>query len=146
MKRIFITSMVVVLFMNAFVFAATKEQKEIESLQQRVARLEQMVRLLQKQIAVQNYSVNTNSRNQQKVIYKSVPVVQTKSPSREKYVVTLYDNSTFLIYSWDRKILTQYDQRNNRKSTRKVYIMNDVFGKKREWSIDKVQSILRMKD
>ena len=120
MKRILLLT---VLLFTSTVYAGDAE--EIAALKLRVAKLERLVSYLIGRQSGQ--SMSTPAPN---VIQK-----------RQQYIVTLYDDSTFLIYTWDRRATTYVDSK-GRKTVTRQYLMRDVYGKKRAWSCDKVKSIL----
>jgi len=123
MKRILLFS---IIFLTSTLYAGETSQQQIDELKRRVARLEIMLQQLARQVAIQQPMI-------------SPQIIQQTPVTKKQYVVTLYDNSTFLIYSWDR--VTKTSRGFKGTSTKKIYRMYDIFGKTREWSIDKVKSI-----
>jgi len=123
MKKVFLIMMILL----STAHAGEDEQKEIEALKARVAKLEQLVSYL-----LNNNNVQNNTRR---------VIVQQNVKPKSKYRVTLHDDTTFLIYKWDRQSYKRYNQRTGKYYYEKKYIMYDTFGKKRIWSCDKVVSI-----
>lgn len=124
MKR----SLLVILILFSTVYGAEDQTKEIEALKTRVAHLERLVAYLiqSKRLTAPNCQTPTQS-------------------TRKRYRVTLYDDTTFLIYKWDR-VSTKRRDAKGKLYYKKQYVMYDVFGKKRVWSCDKVDSIEPVED
>jgi len=120
MKRILLFT---ILLFSSVAYAGDAE--EIAALKLRVAKLERLV----------SYLIGRQTAQT-----PQAPQVITKA-QKQQYIVTLYDDSTFLIYSWDRRATTTRGL-DGKKTVTRQYIMYDVFGKKRIWSCDKVQSIM----
>jgi len=133
MKCIF---MMMVFLVSSSAFAS--DAVEIYNLKLRISRLETMVKYLIRQQRSQSGCQGAHVVPNQAIVIPTVPTI------RQQFIVTLYDNTTFLIYKWDRNIVYYTDPRNNRRYSKKKYTMYDVFGKKRVWPCDKVRSILKV--
>jgi hypothetical protein len=138
MKRILLITL---LLLSSAAYTGEDEQLEIAKLKIRIERLERLVSYLLKDRQQDHHRIP----NRHPLIIRPDGCNTTQRIERKQYKVTLHDGTMFLIYKWDRRSYKKRDPK-GKLYYEKKYIMYDVFGKKRIWSCDKVDSIELMEE